>query len=69
MVNTIINKGLLVTPVMVLLANHMGIDGIIISQPITANTTAVVLFVIYLIVMKREKERHDVCETTRVRKE
>lgn len=69
MVNTIINKGLLLTPVMVLLANHMGINGIIISQPITENTTAVVLFVIYLIVMKREKERHDVYETTRVRKE
>lgn len=54
MANTIINKGLLLTPVMVLLANLKGIDGIIISQPITENATALVLLVIYLIVMKKE---------------
>lgn len=54
MANTIINKGLLLTPVMVLLANLKGIPGIIISQPITENATALVLLVIYVIVMKKE---------------
>lgn len=57
MANTIINKGFLLTPVMVLLANLKGIQGIIISQPITENLTAVVLFIIYLIVMKREMKQ------------
>lgn len=42
MANTIINKGLLLTPVMVLLANSKGIGGIILSQPITENATALV---------------------------
>ncbi len=55
MVNTIINKGFLLTPVMVLLANINEIDGIVISQPITENLTAVALLLIYLIVMKQEK--------------
>lgn len=54
MANTVINKGLLLTPVMVLLANLRGIPGIIISQPITENATALLLFVIYVIVMKKE---------------
>lgn len=54
MVNTIINKGFLLTPVMILLANLFGINGIVISQPITEDLTAVVLFVIYLIIMKKE---------------
>lgn len=54
MANTIINKGLLLTPVMLLLANWKGISGITISQPITENLTAVVLFLIYLLVMKQE---------------
>ena len=58
MVNTIINKACLLTPVMVLLANLKGIGGIIISQPITENATAVVLFIIYLIVMKQEEVSH-----------
>lgn len=53
MANTIINKGLLLTPVMVLLANIWGIQGIIISQPITENATALVLFAIYLAFMKK----------------
>lgn len=57
MVNTIINKGFLLTPVMVLLANLRGINGIIISQPITENATAVVLFIIYLIVIKKEGQK------------
>lgn len=52
--NTIINKGFMLTPVMVLLANWKGIGGIIISQPITEDLTAVVLFIIYLVVMKKE---------------
>lgn len=54
MANTIINKGLLLTPVMVLLANLKGISGIVISQPITENATAVVLLIIYIIIIKRE---------------
>ena len=54
MINTIVNKGLLLTPVMVLLANLRGIDGIVVSQPITENATALVLFIIYIWVMKRE---------------
>lgn len=58
MANTLINKGFLLTPVMVLLANLKGIPGIVISQPITENATALVLFVIYMIVMKKEMERY-----------
>lgn len=54
MANTIINKGLLLTPVMILLANLFGISGIVISQPVTENLTALVLFVIYLIIIKKE---------------
>lgn len=54
MANTIINKGLLLTPVMILLANLFEINGIVISQPITENLTAVVLFIIYLFVVKKE---------------
>lgn len=55
MANTIVNKVLLLTPIMILLANLFGIDGIVISQPITENLTAIVLFAIYLIVVKQEK--------------
>lgn len=55
MANTIVNKGLLLTPIMILLANLFGIDGIVISQPITENLTAIVLFVIYLTLIKQEK--------------
>lgn len=54
MANTIINKGLLLTPVMILLANLRGISGIVISQPITEDATALVLLFIYLYVMRRE---------------
>lgn len=56
--DTMINKGLLLTPVMVLLANLMGIRGIVISQPITENATAIVLLVTYCIVIKKETERN-----------
>lgn len=59
MANTIINKGFLLTPIMILLANLFEIDGIVISQPITENLTALVLFVIYRIIMKREHKRHE----------
>ena len=59
MANTIINKGLLLTPVMILLANLFGIDGIVISQPITENLTALALFIIYLIIIKKEKQCHE----------
>ena len=57
MVNTVINKGFLLTPVMVLLAKLNGISGIVISQPITENLTAVALFIVYLIVIKKESEK------------
>lgn len=57
MVNTIINKACLLTPFMILMANLNGIQGIVISQPITENVTAVILFIIYLIVMHREGRR------------
>lgn len=58
MCNTIINKGFLLTPFMILMANLFGIDGIVISQPITENLMALILFVIYLIVMRKEKNCH-----------
>lgn len=58
MVNTIMNKGFLLTPVMVLFAELLGIGGIVISQPVTENATALVLFIAYLIVMKKEMERN-----------
>lgn len=54
MANTIINKGFMLTPVMVLLANVKGISGIVISQPITENLTAVILLIIYLILVKKD---------------
>lgn len=46
--NTIINKGFLMTPVMILLANHYGIRSIPISQILTDSLTAIVLFIIFL---------------------
>lgn len=54
MANTLINKGLLLTPIMVVLAKLYGIHGILISQPITENITAVVLLVAYLVIIKKE---------------
>lgn len=59
MANTIINKAFLLTPVMILLANRFAIDGIVISQPITENLTAVVLFAIYLFVMNKERKEQE----------
>lgn len=55
MINTIVNKAFLLTPIMILLANIKGIEGIVISQPITENLTAIVLFIIYLIVIHKEQ--------------
>ncbi len=55
MVNTVVNKGFLLTPIMILMANLKGINGILISQPITENSTAIILLLIYLVVMKKEK--------------
>lgn len=55
LVNTVINKGFMMTPLMILLANMFGISGIIISQPITENLTAAALFVVYMITMKKLK--------------
>lgn len=49
MINTIVNKGCLLTPTMILLANLFGIRGIVMSQPITENLTALALFVLYLV--------------------
>ncbi len=54
MANTIINKGFLLTPVMIILSNLFNISSIVISQPITENFTAAVLFIIYLIVIKKK---------------
>lgn len=62
MANTIINKGLLLTPVMVLLAILNGISGIVISQPITENLTAAALFIVYLIVIKKENDKNSDAE-------
>lgn len=59
MANTIINKGLLLTPVLVLMANLMGIQGIIWSQPITENLTAIALAVTYAAVMRKEALRRE----------
>lgn len=56
--DTLINKGCLLTPVMVLLAHQNGIGGILISQPITENLTAIALFFIYLYVIKKEGKKH-----------
>lgn len=56
MINTIVNKAFLLTPIMVLMAKLKGIAGIVISQPITENLTAVVLFIIYLIVIHKEQQ-------------
>lgn len=53
MVNTIVNKGLMLTPVMALLATWKGINGILISQPLTENLTALVLLFIYLSIVKK----------------
>lgn len=53
MANTILNKGLLLTPVMIWLTNWKGIEGIVRSQPITENFTAVVLLVIYLVLCRK----------------
>lgn len=41
---------------MILLAKLFEIHGIVISQPIMENLTAPVLFVIYLTLMKKEKQ-------------
>ena len=41
----------------VLLANLKGIPGIIVSQPITENGTALVLFIVYLIVIRQESRK------------
>ena len=54
MANTIINKGFLLTPVMAVFANVWGISGIIISQPVTEDLTALVLLFVYLFVIKKE---------------
>lgn len=53
MANTILNKGLLLTPVMVWMTNWKGIDGIVRSQPLTENFTALVLLGIYLVLCRK----------------
>ena len=54
--NTIVNKGLLLTPILMLLVSLFGIDGIPYSQVITENLTAVVLFIIYLGILRGFKQ-------------
>lgn len=56
--NTIINKGLLMTPVLILLANLYGLPSIPFSQIITDSITAVILLVICLRII-RWKESAD----------
>lgn len=51
--NTILNKGCLLTPVLILLANLYGIRAIPYSQVITECATAVVLFFVYLYVTRK----------------
>lgn len=57
MADTLINKGCLLTPVMVLLAKCYGIGGILISQPITENVSALALFFVYLLVIRQESKK------------
>ena len=45
--NTIINKGLLMTPVLILLVNLYGLRAVPVSQIITDSATAIVLLVIF----------------------
>ncbi len=54
MANTIINRGFLLTPVMLLLTFMYGIDGMLVSQPITEIGTAVVLTILYFRVLERK---------------
>lgn len=46
--NTIINKGLLMTPLLILLANLYGLKAVPVSQIITDSVTAIVLVIIFL---------------------
>ncbi len=54
MANTLINKGLLLTPVLLILIRFIGINGVVISQPITENLTAIVLAIIYSVVVRKK---------------
>ncbi len=64
MANTIVNKGVLLTPVMLILLNIFGINGILISQPITESVTEIALAFIYIYVIKKElsKEKTEVAK-------
>ncbi len=53
MANTVINRGLMLTPVMILLNHLFGIDGMLISQPITEITTAAVLTLVYMLTIRK----------------
>ncbi len=65
MANTIINKGVLLTPVMLILTGVMGINGILISQPITESVTAIALAFIYIGVIKKELSKEDHVEVAK----
>lgn len=51
--NIVIDKGLLLTPVLVLLVRLLGIEGIAYSQILTENLTAAVLAIVYLRMARR----------------
>lgn len=65
MANTIINRGLLLTPVMLILIQILGIQGVLVSQPLTENLTAIVLAFIYIGVIKKEFSKDDVSEVAK----
>lgn len=55
--NILVDKGLLLTPVLVLLVRWMGIEGIAYSQAITENLTALALAAVYFRVARRLGEQ------------
>lgn len=55
--NTIINKGLLMTPILILLANLFGLKAVPVSQIITDTTTAVILMIIFVMTTRWNKEQ------------
>lgn len=54
MIDTIINKGLLLTPGMIILIHFLGMNGIVISQAVTENVTAAVLAFLYIAISRNK---------------
>ena len=55
--NTIINKGLMMTPLLILLANLYGLKAVPVSQIITDTTTAIILVIIFLVTTKKDRRQ------------